>query len=188
MKKKPSPETQLRQMKRECKATRVQSIVRPLVGLRMTNTNRPIEVIRNWRDNGMLMLSPPYQRGDVWGAKRRVNLIRSILLGVPIPSIVVNDRIRGEWGDDDLHYAVIDGKQRCTTILMFLDDQLSIPGGWMEIDSDEVLFSELPVPKQRRFKNQAIGFCEGSLRTLEAEQEVFELINFGGVAQGETDQ
>jgi hypothetical protein len=168
--------------------TLVRAYVRPLVNLQMTNTNRPIEVIRHWRDNGMLVLSPPYQRGDVWGGKRRVNLIRSILLGVPIPSIVVNDRIRGEWGDDDLHYAVIDGKQRCTTILMFFDDKLAIPGGWMEIDKSEVVFSELPIPKQRRFKNQAIGFCEGALRTLEAEQEVFELINFGGVAQGENDQ
>lgn len=159
----------------------------PLVDLRMNNTNRPMEVLRFWRDEGMLELNPPYQRGDVWGTKRRINLIRSMLLGIPIPSIVVNDRMQGGWGGNNWHYAVIDGKQRCTALLMFMDSQLLIPGWWLGIDTESIAFAELPIPKQRKIKHHAIGFCEGSLKTIEAEKEVFELINFGGVAQGERD-
>lgn len=164
----------------------VQSIVRPLSRLRLSTTNRPLDVIRHWRNEGMLYLDPPYQRGDVWGEERRVNLIRSVLLGVPIPSIVVNDRLGAEWVDD-YRLAVIDGRQRCQTVLMFMDSDLAIPGSWVGMSGD-VLFSELPIERQRGIRNHAMGFCEGHLETIEQEHEVFELINFGGVPQGEADQ
>lgn len=32
-----------------------------------------------------------------------------------------------------------------------------------------------------------MAFSEGRLPTLEAEQEVFDLVNFGGLRQGEVD-
>ncbi|MEM1225938.1 MAG: DUF262 domain-containing protein [Planctomycetota bacterium] len=166
---------------------RDQRIVRPLKRLRLSTTNRPLDVIRRWRNEGVLMLDLPYQRGDVWGVKRRVNLIRSVLLGVPIPSIVVNDRMNAEWGGEQWHYAVIDGKQRCQTVLMFMDDELAIPGEWVGLVG-QVMWTDLPVVQQRKIKQHALGFCEGALESIEQEIEVFELINFGGVPQGESDQ
>jgi len=66
--------------------------------LKLSQTNRPMDVIKHWHIDGQLLLDPPYQRGDVWGYKRQANLIRSILLGVPIPSIIINDRWQGEGG------------------------------------------------------------------------------------------
>lgn len=60
--------------------------------LPLASTHRPCDVVLYWSEKDHLLLSPPYQRGLVWGHKRKVNLIRSLLLGVPIPSIVVNDR------------------------------------------------------------------------------------------------
>ena len=164
----------------------LQSFPLPLKRLQMSTTNRPLDVIRHWRNEGLLMLNPPYQRGDVWGATRRVNLIRSILLGIPIPSIVINDRMNANWGDDEYSYAVIDGKQRCQTVLMFMDNQLAIPGEWVGMNGD-VLFGDLRLPKQRSIKSHPLGFCEGSLKNLEQEFKVFELINFGGVPQGESE-
>lgn len=163
-----------------------QSICSPLSRLRLSNTNRPLDVIRHWHNDGMLYVDPPYQRGDVWGIERRVNLIRSVLLGVPIPSIVVNDRMAADW-PDDYRLAVIDGKQRCQTVLMFLNGEFSIPGAWVGMVGD-VVFGDLPLARQRRIKNHPMGFCEGCLETIEQEHEVFELINFGGVPQGEADQ
>ena len=158
----------------------------PIERLRLSNTNRPVDVIRHWRNEGMLLLNPPYQRGEVWGVKRKANLVRSMLLGVPIPSIVVNDRMNADWNEDQWQYAVIDGKQRCTAILQFLDSELFVPGEWFGL-CGPVLYSDLPIVCQRRFKQQTIGFCEGSLKNIDQEKEVFELVNFGGVPQGETD-
>lgn len=150
----------------------------------LAQTARPIDVFFFWRKEGYLNLSPPYQRGDVWGSIRRQNLIKSILLGVPIPSIIINDRFSANWGEE---MAVIDGKQRITTILMLMDDELKIPGEWVGQEKDLIKFSDLPKPEQRGFRSLPLQTCEGQLKSIEEEKEIFELINFGGVPQGESD-
>jgi Protein of unknown function DUF262 len=157
----------------------------PLKRLQLRTTNRPIEVIKHWQSEGYLNLSPPYQRGDVWGLIRQRNLIRSILMGIPIPSLIINDRFAAGCGEE---IAVIDGKQRMTAILKFLSNELEIPSIWiLEEDIGMVSFDLLPIPQQRGIKSMTIGIAEGSLKTLEEEIEVFELVNFSGVPQGETD-
>jgi len=129
-------------------------------------------------------LNPPYQRGDVWGQIRQRNLIRSILVGIPIPSIIINDRFSANWGNE---IAVIDGKQRITAILRFMDGELEVPAEWFGLDCGMTTFPALELRRQRGFKNIPIPVCEGRLESLESEREVFELVNFGGVPQGMTD-
>jgi hypothetical protein len=160
--------------------------MKPVERLRLSQTSRPISVISYWSETNGMVLDAPYQRGDVWGVTRRRNLIRSILLGIPIPSIIINDRASAGW-DELVSCAVIDGKQRITAILMFLTDQLDVPGSWFGLKDRSVLFSQLPIPKQRKFKNYPIAFTEGQLLSLSEEQEVFGLVNYGGVPQGESD-
>lgn len=152
--------------------------------MNLTQTARPVDTVTHWKKEGYLLLSPPYQRGDVWGPMRQRNLIFSILAGIPIPSIIINDRFAAEWGEE---IAVVDGKQRMTTILAFLEGDLSVPGEWFGVESSEVTFPQLPIPEQRRFKMHPIQFCEGRLPSLEDEQKVFDLVNFGGVPQGQSD-
>lgn len=155
------------------------------------NTNRPCDVILHWHTEGHLDLSPPYQRGDVWGEVRQRNLIRSIVLGIPIASIIINDRTRDQrWKVLSLaepFLAVIDGKQRITAVLKFLADGFRVPGEWFGLTPFPVLFSEMPIACQRGFRHHPLAFSEGSLGTLDEEREVFELVNFGGVPQGESD-
>lgn len=156
-----------------------------LTRLNLQVTNRPIDVVTYWVKSEGMFLDPPYQRGDVWGETRQRNLIRSILLGIPIPSIIINDRASAGW-DDYITCAVIDGKQRITAILKFLSDGFKIPGEWFGFEG-EVLFSELPINIQRGIRQTPLAFSEGKLKSVEEETEVFELVNFGGVPQGETD-
>lgn len=137
-----------------------------------------------------LDVNPPYQRGVVWGTKRKRNLIRSLLSGIPIPSVVINDRsVRFEdWDAEvDASYVVVDGKQRITTLRDFVDGKLSVPGYWFDVDADEVLFTELDKSDQRHFLHRPIAVSEAKLSTLDEEREMFDLINFGGLAQGEVD-
>lgn len=166
----------------------------------LRQTNRPIEVFKYWHEEGCLELNASYQRGDVWGLKRRQNLIKSILIGVPIPSIVINDRLSSESGWRDgcskhsCKMAVIDGKHRITTILMFLTNNLAVPADWFPShwvrtcdDDVSVTFGHLMPVGQRNVCKKSIAVSEGRLDTIEAEKEVFDLINFGGLAQGEVD-
>lgn len=161
--------------------------------LELRSTNRPIETIKFLDDKGELNMSPPYQRGVVWSTKRQANLIRSILLGIPIPAIVLNDRLSAGWDlqehgtSEATAYVVIDGKQRCTSILRFLNNQLQVPASWLGLRGDLAVYGDMALSDRRRLKNQAIPFVEGQLKTLAHEAEVYELLNYGGVPQGEED-
>ena len=154
--------------------------------LQLFNSNRPLDVFLHWDREGCLILDAPYQRGDVWGPIRRVNLIRSLLLQIPIPSIIINDRGR-RHKSDDFGYAVIDGKQRITSMLMFLKSQLAVPGEWFDVDKPTVVFNELAIGIQRSVRNRCVSCSEGVLESIEEERMVFELVNFGGVPQGQSD-
>jgi uncharacterized protein with ParB-like and HNH nuclease domain len=162
--------------------------------LDLQNRNWSISQIKHWADGGDLLLSPPYQRGDVWGTKRRQNFIRSLLQGIPVPSVVMNDRLRADFvGDRSTSYSVIDGKQRITTILMFFAGELLVPADWFDLvdcasNKELVSFPDLTKRGQRRFENLPFACAETYLTNEADEQVVFDLINFGGLAQGEVDQ
>jgi hypothetical protein len=159
--------------------------------LDLQNRNWPVEVFENWRRSGLLVLDMPYQRGEVWGTKRRRNFILSLLRGIPTPSIVVNDRLRADFTDEGCNgYAIVDGKQRVTTILAFLDDRLSVPRDWFDDGASSeslVVFSQLAIAVQRRFKGRPLATAETLVKTLAEEQTLFDMINYGGLAQGEID-
>jgi len=143
---------------------------------------------------GEFNLDPPYQRGHVWGEQRKRELIRSILLGLPIGAIIVN--VRGiafeTHGIDEPYYSVIDGKQRITAIHDFIDGHFTVPADWFA-DTDvpagvvEVRFPDLAISARRSFTLRPVSLIEASVPTVEEEEEIFNLINFGGLAQGETD-
>lgn len=174
----------------------------PIVRLAMSTTARPISWLQHLSHKGELDTTQPYQRGLVWGAARKRALIRSLLMGVPIPSLIVNDRnLAGfsepGYGDRNWDYAVIDGKQRTDAIVGFLSDAFSIPSSWLRpewvespIETDDgpyVLHSGMTRAARRLLGNTPIGVSEGRFPSLAEEREIFDLVNFGGVAQGETD-
>jgi hypothetical protein len=61
-----------------------------------------------------IQLNPRFQRRDAWNIIRKSRFIESIILGFPIPQIVLasNENQRGK-------FIVLDGKQRLLTILQF---------------------------------------------------------------------
>lgn len=70
------------------------------------------EVVNLYRD-GELDVHPEFQRFYRWDEEQKSKLIESILLGIPIPPIFVSQKTSGKWD-------VIDGQQRLSTILQFL--------------------------------------------------------------------
>lgn len=76
-----------------------------------------IETIYNQISQGNIELNPKFQRRNAWNDVKRSRLIESILLGVPIPEIVL-----AEMKGKKRKYLVIDGKQRLLTIAGFIDN------------------------------------------------------------------
>jgi hypothetical protein len=75
-------------------------------------------LIRDFAGNaadGILNLSPSYQRGDVWKTPDAQKLIESVLRGIPLPSVILLNPVSATG-----QFEVVDGKQRLTALLRFI--------------------------------------------------------------------
>lgn len=76
-----------------------------------------IELISAWHSANKLDINPSFQRRVVWDEVRMSLFIESIILNVPIPSILLaNDEHSNK-------FLVIDGKQRLSSILRFVSPE-----------------------------------------------------------------
>lgn len=72
-----------------------------------------LETVHQWIRDGVLELSPEWQRDFVWKSKKMKRFVESILLGLPIPSFLIfEDSKSGKK-------YIIDGRQRLETIARF---------------------------------------------------------------------
>jgi Protein of unknown function DUF262 len=167
----------------------------PLESMRLTPMNYTLDHFVGARERGHLELNAPYQRGEVWGIERQRNLIRSLIMGIPFGSIVVNSRAKAS-NYRDVTLAVIDGKQRITTLLAWIDGELSVPASWfhpqyigatpLETEDGPYVTARMLTPHHST-SMVSVPTLEAVLPSIEDEQAVFSLINFGGVAQGDSD-
>ena len=161
----------------------------------LNTTARPLEFfIDPAPGDSRFDLDQPYQRGIAWGRTRNQNLIKSLLIGVPIPAILLNNRLDAGFNhpgydqNRNWSYAVVDGKQRVTAVQGFLAGRFAVPREWFdEPGSGDIFFNDLAQVRQNFFRNTPLPVVEGRFATLAEEQQLFDLINFGGLAQGEVD-
>jgi len=78
------------------------------------STDWTIETIFSQLSKGNIELNPEFQRREAWGDDKKSLFIESILIGLPIPQIVLAER-----KDRPGSYLVIDGKQRLLTLRKF---------------------------------------------------------------------
>lgn len=74
---------------------------------------------RQWQEAGTLILTPKFQRRSVWTIPQRSYLIDTVLRGLPVPPIYL--RIRQSDDRKKTIREVIDGQQRITSILEFMN-------------------------------------------------------------------
>lgn len=162
------------------------------------------EVARIFAD-GSGDLSPEYQRGSVWTEDQRVALIRSWLMGLPIPAVVLNDRLSSDWPAQadgfpvgGFSYSVVDGKQRIETAIAWFAGDLAVPASWLDPeivgateDTDDgpyVRFDGLTESGQRLTSTRfLLPVVEASVASLREEAELYLLLNGAGTAQTDDD-
>jgi uncharacterized protein DUF262 len=72
------------------------------------------ETIVNQLDQGNIDINPAFQRRDAWTGNRKSKFIESLILGLPIPQLVLADN-KAKKGT----FIVIDGKQRLLSLRQF---------------------------------------------------------------------
>jgi hypothetical protein len=150
-----------------------------------------------------LLLDPPYQRGSMWSVDQQVALVRSWLLGLPVGAVVLNDRTTTDWttrngGVRAEVYAVVDGRQRIETAQAWFFGDLAVPASWFPSvdvltthpthDGPYVTYAGLSDSARRHVAfSCSLPVIETSVLTVQAEAEIFLLVNSGGTRQTPAD-
>lgn len=78
-----------------------------------------------WQDSGSIDSAPDYQReGGVWSPDRQQLFVDSVVNGYDIPKIYMN--VVSDDPGTKFKWAIIDGKQRLTTVWAFMEDNLKL--------------------------------------------------------------
>lgn len=99
---------------------------------------------------GKFNFDPPYQRDSVWDEEKQSFFIDSILRNYPIPPIFLHQKIDDETGR--ITFEVVDGKQRLTAIVNFINGQITSASEEEDDELTGVFFSDLSTSKYAEVK------------------------------------
>lgn len=138
-------------------------------------------------EEGIIDVAPEYQRHFIWNSDRQSQLIESLFLGIPVPSLFMATNRDSTW-------EVVDGLQRLTTIVNFIGNQDTIrkineDGKKLKLTSLEKLdefnefsFDDLPKSIQLMFLTRPIRITVLNDRSdYGIRFDLFERLNTGGV-------
>jgi hypothetical protein len=80
----------------------------------VASTDWTVETLLNQLRRGNIELNPSFQRRDAWTVERKSRFIESLIMGIPVPQLVLAER-RDSRGS----YVVIDGKQRLLSLAQY---------------------------------------------------------------------
>ncbi|MDO6814268.1 DUF262 domain-containing protein [Cobetia amphilecti] len=136
---------------------------------------------------GMIDIAPDYQRHFVWDEARQSELIESLFLGIPVPTLYMATNRDSSW-------EVIDGLQRLTTIINYVGSldvikEVNAKGSKLKISSLEKLsslngtrYEDLPKSLQVMFQTRPIRVTVLNDRSDNSVRyDLFERLNTGGV-------
>lgn len=121
-----------------------------------------------------LVIDPEFQRNDVWSTKQSAELVESILMGIPIPTIYLFEMKDGTK-------QVVDGRQRISAILNFLNNKFSLKDLKILPQCNGKTFSELDFKMQGIFEDYQLSFYIIQPPTPErVKYDIFDRVNRGG--------
>ena len=139
-------------------------------------------------NDGLINISPDYQRKFRWDTERQSSLIESLFLGIPIPAVFMATNANGTW-------ELIDGVQRISTILCFAGTEeeykkintenpqhLKLNGLKKLSLFNGKYFLDLPFEIQTKFKLSSLKVTTLSDKSdKNVRFDLFERLNRGGV-------
>jgi hypothetical protein len=123
---------------------------------------------------------PPFQRALVWDEARMIRLIESIICGISIGTIVVNDTSSVTMKNGRNHPTdrwLIDGQQRLSALERYFDDAFAVYG---------TRWSKVPEIARRDFLSAPLPAIVVHMSDETALRTLYDRMNFGGVAHTPT--
>lgn len=117
----------------------------------VVNADWTIETISLQIKKGNIDLQPGFQRRGAWDDVRKSRLIESIIVGMPVPNVVL-----AENKDRKGRFIVIDGKQRLLAISEFTSDGYKLKGLDIRKDLNDRRFSDLSMDDREYLENATI--------------------------------
>lgn len=125
-----------------------------------------------WHETKKLVLSPEFQRRDVWSVTAKAFLADTILRGKPFPKIILME----EFVDGRTIRVVVDGQQRLRAILDFVSNGIKISRAHNK-DLAGKTFSQLTGEVQDEFLKYQIGCDVLHAAPLSELLDIFARIN-----------
>lgn len=114
------------------------------------------------------LVLPDFQRPPVWSQAQQVRFIESIWGGLPIGAYVYN---RAQDGDGPTDNWLLDGQQRITALMAYVDDAFPVLGH---------LYSEITEIDRRRFGMREFPALETRIDDVDQLREVYDRLAYGG--------
>lgn len=131
----------------------------------VTGTDWTTETIVSQLQRKNIQLNPGFQRRDAWGLDRKSRFIESLIVGLPIPQIVLAE-VKGERGK----FIVLDGKQRLLSILQFWGlgegDNNSYPLSALTLRSDLKKKTYEDLKSSVELEGDFTALCNQPIRTV----------------------
>lgn len=152
----------------------------------MRCTSERMTIAATWIDHRRWDLSPSYQReSGVWSLQKKQLFIDSLMHHIDVPKIYVHDLTARE---EPINFAVIDGKQRLTTIWDFIRGDFSLAdnfvppvgeGGEGEAPQASEKFTDFSDDWKERFKARSIDVVRVVASDEDEIEELFSRLNNG---------
>lgn len=135
----------------------------------------PLSTIREMFDDGDIVTSPDYQRDFVYTPKQSSKLIESILIGIPIPSVYLCQ-------EDDETWSVIDGQQRITSFVYYLENKFPLSGLTELTELNGLYFKNMEKSTQKKLKSSSLSAICILKESQELKYEIFARLNQGAIS------
>ena len=134
----------------------------------------PLATIRDMVAEGEIITNPDYQREFIYNKSQSSKLIESVLMGIPIPNIYLCQ-------ENDETLSVIDGQQRITSFVNFLENKFSLSGLPELKELNKLYFRDLSKDLQRKLKSATLHAICITKESQELKYEIFARLNQGAI-------
>jgi hypothetical protein len=114
-------------------------------------TDWTTETLLNQIQRGNLELDPIFQRRDAWDRRKKSRFIESLIVGLPVPQVVLAER-KGRRGE----FLVLDGKQRLLSVDQFARGEFKLSGLDLRADLNRKSYEDLPAGDRLSLDTQTI--------------------------------